>query len=563
MEHSFSSLAYKGSIVEAIAEAKRQKKIFVVYISGDNAESTHLEETTWLDSNVAESISKYCILLHISEGSTDAANFSAIYPQKSIPCITAIGYNEGFVSADILASSLEKAWLSLHIQETTATFLTAALASKKSEPQGTNGSDTASVEQGSSSSVDVPSPSTDKHDPHSEARAAASAEMENKESDQTDEEINSKLGDEASTGSVLANVLEHGEVGRSISSIETAKESINPVKVDPNDAGVGHTSSVARDVCPAQEGILNAEVTTETSQVIANAATDAVQDKEAEADDKIKSEVTTETCQVIANKATEAVQDKKADDVEEDKIDVLDSCSSKSTDVHLNIRLLDGANLQEKFLLTSTLRMVKGYVDENQASSIGSYDLAIPYPRKVFNDQDLNKTLSELGLFGRQALIVVPHQGATSFYRRGSSSHNQTSSTTDLDSSNRSNEGYWGLMKRVLSYVNPLSYLAGGSASSSNSAQESQSSMWQYNPNPALQNNLRGTGRSYTVHSSDQNIPAPGKNDSKKSKQATSSRIGSNIHTLKHDEDDSRFSDKNAFWNGNSTQYGGNNNDST
>lgn len=576
MERSIASLAYKGSIVEAIAEAKRQKKIFVVYISGDNAESTHLEESTWLDSNVAESISKYCILLHISEGSTDAANFSAIYPQKSIPCITAIGYNglqlwqnEGFVSADILASSLEKAWLSLHIQETTATFLTAALASKKSEPQGTSGSDTASFEQGSSSSVDVPSPSTDKHALHSEARAAASAEMENKESDQTDEEINSKLSDEASTGSVLANVLEHGEVGRSIFSIETAKESINPVKVDPNDAGVGHTSSVARDECPAQEGKLNvvdhhSEVTTETSQVIANAATDAVQYKEAEAveDDKIKSEVTTETCQVIANKATEAVQDKKADDVEEDKIDVLDSCSSKSTDVHLNIRLLDGANLQEKFLLTSTLRMVRGYVDENQASSIGSYDLAIPYPRKVFNDQDLNKTLSELGLFGRQALIVVPRQGAASFYRRGSSSHNQTSSTTDLDSSNRSNEGYWGLMKRVLSYVNPLSYLTGGSASSSNSAQESQSSMWQYNPNPALQNNLRGTGRSYTVHSSDQNIPAPGKNDSKKSKQTTSSRIGSNIHTLKHDEDDSRFSDKNAFWNGNSTQYGGNNNDS-
>ncbi|GMP86446.1 hypothetical protein CsSME_00039221 [Camellia sinensis var. sinensis] len=206
--------------------------------------------------------------------------------------------------------------------------------------------------------------------------------------------------------------------------------------------------------------------------------------------------------------------------------------------------------------------MVKGYVDENQASSIGSYDLAIPYPRKVFSDQDLNKTLSELGLFGRQALIVVPRQGATSFYQRGSSSHNQTSSTTDIDSSNRSNEGYWGLMKRVLSYVNPLSYLASGSATSPNSAQESQSSMWRYNPNPALQNNLRGAGRSYTVHSSDQNIPAPGKNDSKKSKQATSSRIGSNIHTLKHDEDDSRFSDKNAFWNGNSTQYGGNNNDS-
>ncbi|WJZ95043.1 hypothetical protein VitviT2T_013839 [Vitis vinifera] len=38
---------------------------------------------------------------------------------------------EGFVAAEILASNLEKTWLSLHIQETTATILTTALTSKK------------------------------------------------------------------------------------------------------------------------------------------------------------------------------------------------------------------------------------------------------------------------------------------------------------------------------------------------------------------------------------------------------------------------------------------------
>ncbi|KAJ0606117.1 putative UBX domain, Ubiquitin-like domain superfamily [Helianthus annuus] len=60
-----------------------------------------------------------------------------------------------------------------------------------------------------------------------------------------------------------------------------------------------------------------------------------------------------------------------------------------STDIYLNIRLPGGASLQEKFEPTSTLKMVKDYVDENQESSIGSYDLAIPYPRKVFTDQGI------------------------------------------------------------------------------------------------------------------------------------------------------------------------------
>ncbi|KAK2993423.1 hypothetical protein RJ640_002920 [Escallonia rubra] len=110
-------------------------------------------------------------------------------------------------------------------------------------------------------------------------------------------------------------------------------------------------------------------------------------------------------------------------------------------------------------------------------------------------------------------------------------------------------------MKRVMSYVNPLSYF-GGSASSSDSMQESQSSMWQYSPNPALQHHLRSSARNPVFSSNQSDTPATGGNNSKSRKQ-TSPGFGSNIHTLKHDEEDSRFNDRNAFWNGNSTQYGG------
>ncbi|EPS74189.1 hypothetical protein M569_00568, partial [Genlisea aurea] len=112
------------------------KKLFVVYISDDGLESKRLENVTWIDPTVREALSKYCILLHVVKGSSEAQSFSEIYPMQSVPCITAVGYNgiklwqrEGFVTADVLASSFEKAWLSLHFQETTAAFLSAALAS--------------------------------------------------------------------------------------------------------------------------------------------------------------------------------------------------------------------------------------------------------------------------------------------------------------------------------------------------------------------------------------------------------------------------------------------------
>lgn len=130
------------------------------------------------------------------------------------------------------------------------------------------------------------------------------------------------------------------------------------------------------------------------------------------------------------------------------------------SDVHLNIRLPDGANLQEKFSVTSTLRMVKDYVNINQTTTElgGAYDLAVPYPRKVYSDQDLDKSLSELDLLGRQALIVVPRKRAT-VYQRGPS-YSEPNNNTDTNSG-----GYFGYLRRVLSYANPFSYFGGASSS--------------------------------------------------------------------------------------------------
>lgn len=65
----------------------------------------------------------------------------------------------------------------------------------------------------------------------------------------------------------------------------------------------------------------------------------------------------------------------------------------KSNEIYLNIRLPNGASLQRKFAITDTLKSVNNYVDENQISGFGLYDLAIPYPRRVFNEQGMCITM--------------------------------------------------------------------------------------------------------------------------------------------------------------------------
>lgn len=99
--------------------------------------------------------------------------------------------------------------------------------------------------------------------------------------------------------------------------------------------------------------------------------------------------VSGEGSQAVSNVKSEVVQVDKGEVEDDKKVETFENCTrvSRSSDVHLNIRLPNGVSLKEKFSITSTMRMVKNYVDENQGSGIGNYDLAIPYPRKIFCDQ--------------------------------------------------------------------------------------------------------------------------------------------------------------------------------
>lgn len=75
--------------------------------------------------------------------------------------------------------------------------------------------------------------------------------------------------------------------------------------------------------------------------------------------------------------------------------------------------------------------------------------------------------------------------------------------------------------------------------------------------NPALRSpRLSGPGMSSRPLGQNQQDPSSSDNGGEPRRRA-SRPFGSNIHTLRHDEDDFQSRDRNTFWNGNSTQYGG------
>ncbi|CAL9764562.1 unnamed protein product [Musa acuminata subsp. burmannicoides] len=532
MERSSYSFTYKGSIPDAINESRNQKKLFMVYISGADENSVKMDQT-WLDERVAESISKCCIFLHLTAGSLDASQFSAIYPQKSTPSICTIGLNgvmlwhyEGYITTENLIENIDKAWAALHMQEAALTLLTVALASKEPEPLNST-PNAVSAEQVVSSDLNIPSTSADKSSQDSEPRPLTdSQQLEDERLSESNSQKDNLLGEETCSQMDTPNDVKIRSIDGSSSSRNIAEEALSIL----SDVNSETYSYAANSNVPVESSTMDKT----------QAATKSEPDTRSAICGPVPSEITTE--------AEEETPPAKKVDGSSGFSDAV-----KSKDVHLNIRIPNGTSLQTKLTLADTLRSVKIFVDENLDTMVGSYDLAVPYPRKLFNHEDMTRTLSELGFASREALIVVPHRQATRAPRGQSSSNDSQNGVTRTVSSENTG-GYFDYAKRILSYVNPLSYL-GGNSSSANSETAESDGLWQYRPNPAIQNHLSGAPRRLSSSSDQSNQNTDSHNTSGGVRPSPSRQFGSNIHTLRHDDDPS--GDKNMFWNGNSTQFGG------
>lgn len=571
MERPTASLTYKGSISDAIREAQTQKKLFVVYISGDDENWLTWEQSIFKEPSVAESVSKYCIFLQLTQGSLDASQFSAIYPQKSIPSISVVGYSGallwndgclrasgGYLDARDFVNKIHEAWVTVHLQETTATVLSAALSSQSHN-----------VASPDSSSSNDPSNSAEKPTEHCEQEQLADPQKSVDQSvcETGNEEKDTKQGKEKYAQSGTIQDREE----QSKSATNTSKKGPCSVSQEVDDSVICNDEDVSMET---QENILSdeshtAKRTTTCSPASSQITVNKVEEKseakkgDGQADcpktsmDQSESHAKTSekaeemakssagSSQISANKMEKRIEAKKGDGLADN------STALKSSDIHLNIRMPNGTAIQATFSKADTLLSVRNYIDENQTSGTGTYDLAVPYPRKVFNEQDMSSSLSELGFASRQSLIVVPRNKTTERPRGLSLNEGGTDSSSNTG-------GYFQHVKWLLSYVNPLSYL-GGNANSSRSEANPNPNLWQYQPNPALQNQLSGTEASRRQFPSNRQIPTMGDNANNPRGRA-SRPFGSNIHTLNDTEDEGPSGDKNMFWNGNSTQYGGNDN---
>lgn len=558
MEGSLPSLAFKGPVAQAIVETKTSRKILFVYIGGPGEDSDNLEQSTWRDPEVAKLLSEHCVVLYLPQGSADALQFSAIYPHTHVPAMSAVGYNglrlwyhEGQISAKDLVMSIEKARKDLHFQEAAvANMIAAAIASSRPEPANNiiplNSAPL--LHEEITGSID-PSPSLGAIPLNQSSRPEETEQIvvASRADDQEDVVSASTIPvpdiPSSPTKTFFPERYSTQNSAPSSSSVNKTSEisSTNPMpeqveagkSVDVQVCSTGNTNSRPGD--ESKSGCSNDNDGKKIKSID--------QSCEERTIDGMSSDLGGPTTEIVPEVESNIHEGSPVmDDQPAMKLPTRDFSS-----IHLQIRLLNGLSLQAKFAATETLTRVKHYIEENRTDGNRAFSLAIPYPRKVFSEEDMEKMLLELNLGTRAAIILVPYKSAVSPSDWNSSSQANTMG----DAGSQNSETSPGIFARILSYVNPFSYFGGRS---SNQESTSRDSVWQYGPNPSLQDASKDVGqnRMYTPKS---NIPGKGQTVGSSSK-VEKRGWGSNIHTLKHDEDDS-FRDKNAFWNGNSTQYGG------
>ncbi|CAL1581339.1 unnamed protein product [Knipowitschia caucasica] len=103
---------FKGSIPDAILEAKRRGRVFVVLITGDDPQSTELL-STWDEPRVTEA-AEGCVAIKLDCKSEACTQFSQIYPVVCVPSSFFIG--DSGIPLEVIASSISAEDLEKKIQ---------------------------------------------------------------------------------------------------------------------------------------------------------------------------------------------------------------------------------------------------------------------------------------------------------------------------------------------------------------------------------------------------------------------------------------------------------------
>lgn len=365
---------YNGSIPEAVAEAKRNNKLFLVYIEGNDEMSKHMTDT-YNDPAVAEKLSCDSIIaLKLVANSVPYMQFCAIYPVLVIPSSFFIGGNGAPI--EIITGSLSPAEFSNKLEKLLETCETSFKMKKETQVSSTSSpskTPEVSIPSGSQNEISDSEPST------SQTATAAESLQEKIERAKVLVEAQKQQKDQQEKEKEKEDEIKRRNMGKAIQQAQQTRQDNELKEWAKNRAKEKEEERLAREKVKAMIAQDRAERAAKYQQV-----------KEAEQAEKER---------LIRNR--------------EESERAMRNAALSSNDARIQFRLPDGSYTTHCFSADASLEQARRFVIEVVRPPFSNFGLCTTFPRRHFSESNYSESLRDLQLAPSAVLLILPERAIT------------------------------------------------------------------------------------------------------------------------------------------------------
>ncbi|XP_025768063.1 UBX domain-containing protein 4 [Puma concolor] len=394
-------LWFQGAIPAAIASAKRSGAVFVVFVAGDDEQSTQMA-ASWEDEKVTEASSDSFVAIKIDTKSEACLQFSQIYPVVCVPSSFFIG--DSGIPLEVIAGSVSADELVTRIHKVRQ------MHSLKGETSVANGSP-------SESSVSTPSTSLE---PNNTSENSQSRNVEPCEIPPTsDTKSDSATGGESS-GHAIPSQEPGGcsnqrppedltvRVERLTKKLEERREEKRKEEEQreiKKEIERRKTGKEMLDYKRKQEEEL-------TKRMLEERNREKAEDRAAR--ERIKQQIALDRAERAARfaKTKEEVEAAKAAALlakqAEMEVKRDSSARERSTIARIQFRLPDGSSFTNQFPSDAPLEEARQFAAQTVGNTYGNFSLATMFPRREFTKEDYKKKLLDLELAPSASVVLLP-----------------------------------------------------------------------------------------------------------------------------------------------------------
>ncbi|KAF6362371.1 UBX domain protein 4 [Rhinolophus ferrumequinum] len=395
-------LWFQGAIPAAIASAKKSGAVFVVFVAGDDEQSTQMA-ASWEDEKVTEASSNSFVAIKIDTKSEACLQFSQIYPVVCVPSSFFIG--DSGIPLEVIAGSVSADELVTRIHKVRQ------MHSLKGETSVANGSQ-------SESSVSTPSTSFEVNNP-SENSQSRNVELCETPPISPDTKSDSATGGESSSHATLSQEPNGCSNQRSAEDLTVRVERLTKKLEERREEKRKEEEQreIKKEIERRKTGkeMLDYKRKQEeelTKRMLEERNREKAEDRAAR--ERIKQQIALDRAERAARfaKTKEEVEAAKAAALlaKQAEMEVKRDASVKerSTIARIQFRLPDGSSFTNQFPSDAPLEEARQFAAQTVGNTYGNFSLATMFPRREFTKEDYKKKLLDLELAPSASVVLLP-----------------------------------------------------------------------------------------------------------------------------------------------------------